>query len=105
MFRGFAAMQRKWKITIIAWVGIILLFGIGSRYPRQVNLVIITLWCAFALFGSVYILAIWLRDLSNGEATTTTTLSALPIAVRRFLLDNQNDEEQRGRREGKVSKT
>jgi hypothetical protein len=88
-----AAMKRKWKITIIAWVGIILLFGIGSRYPRQVDLVIITLRCGFALVGSVYILAIWLRDPGNGEADTATKLSALPIAIRRFLLDDQTGEE------------
>jgi hypothetical protein len=93
-------MKRKWKITIIAWVGIILLFGIGSWYPRRVDLLFITLHCGFLLAGSVYIVAIWLRDLSNGEADTTTKLSALPIAVRRFLLDDRNDEE-RGRREGK----
>ena len=85
-------MKRKWKITIIAWVGIILLFGFGSRYPRQVDLFIITSRCGFLLLGSLYTVAIWLRDLSNGEAQRTGTLSALPIAVRRFLLDNQNDE-------------
>ena len=82
-------MKRKWEITIIAWVGIILLFGIGSRYPRQVDLFFILLRCSFLLVGSVYIVAVWLRDLSNGEAETTSNLSALPIAVRRFLLDDQ----------------
>ena len=95
MFGRFAAMKRKWKITIIAWVGIILLFGIGSRYPRQVDLVFVTVRCGFLFVGSIYIVAIWLRDLSNGEDKTTGTQSALPIAVRRFLLDDNSDEEQK----------
>jgi hypothetical protein len=98
-------MKRKWKVTIIVWIGIILALGFGSRYPRQFDLVFISLQGTFLLVSSVYIVAIWLRDLRNGEAGTTTTLSALPIGIRRFLLDDQNDAEQGGRREGKVSKT
>jgi hypothetical protein len=84
-------MQRKWKITVLIWIGMLLVFVVGMAHRQDVDLFIIVLSSLVLLTASIYTLALWISEWLRGKPSRPHHMRWYPRRFLRFALDESDE--------------
>jgi hypothetical protein len=84
-------MPRKWKITVLIWIGMLLVFVLGMAHRRDVDLFIIILSSLILVTASIYIWALWISEWLQGKPSRPYHMTWYPRRFLRFALDEPTD--------------